>query len=160
MASPASIARHPIHPMVVVFPIALWIFSFISDIIFYFQWGGPVWNDVAYRTMAGGIIGAIFAAVPGLIDYLSLEGRRKSIATTHMILNLTLVLLFALNLWLRYSGVPVVGAPIILSLISIILLFISGWLGGALVYVHATAVECEPHESQISAPGDMKPFER
>ena len=148
MSSPASIARHPIHPMVVVFPVALWIFSFISDIIYYFQWGGAQWNDVAYRTMAGGVLGALVAAVPGFIDYLSLSGRRRSVATTHMILNLTLVLLFALNLWLRYNGVPVVGAPIVLSLLSIVILAISGWLGGSLVYVHATAVECQPSQPQ------------
>ena len=157
MSTPASIARHPIHPMIVVFPIALWIFSFISDIIYYFGWGGVQWNDVAFRTMAGGIVGALVAAVPGFIDYLSLTGRRKTVATTHMILNLTLVLLFALNLWLRSNGVPIEGAPIILSLVSIIILAVSGWLGGSLVYIHATAVECQPQEN-ISAQGDVRPL--
>lgn len=158
MSSPASIARHPIHPMVVVFPIALWIFSFISDVIYYFGWGGVLWNDVAFRTMAGGIIGAIVAAVPGFIDYLSLSGRRKSVATTHMILNLALVILFALNLWLRSTGMPVQGAPMILSLVGIIVLGVSGWLGGSLVYVHATAVECQPQEDTLPTSEDMRPL--
>ncbi len=74
MASPASVAKHPIHPMFVVFPIGLWIFSFIMDLIYYFGSGTEIWNIVALYTMIGGIIGALIAAVPGLIDFLSLSG--------------------------------------------------------------------------------------
>ncbi len=148
MASPANVAEHPIHPMLIVFPIGLWIFSFVCDLIYYFGAGNTLWNDVAYRAMAGGIIGALLAAVPGFIDYLSLSGRTRSIATIHMGLNLLLVVLFAVNLYVRSQGVAVESAPIFLSLIGVIILGISGWLGGALVYVHATAVECAPPVGQ------------
>lgn len=150
MASPASVAEHPIHPMLIVFPIGLWIFSFVCDLIYYFGTDNTLWNDVAYRAMAGGIIGAILAAVPGFIDYFSLTGRTRSIATVHMSLNLLIVVLFAVNLYIRSRGVAVESAPILLSVISIILLGVSGWLGGSLVYVHATAVECAPPAPQQS----------
>lgn len=70
MASPASIAKHPIHPVLVALPIGLWIFSLVSDVIYLTKWGGPVWNDVAFYTMAGGFGSALLAAVPGLIDLL------------------------------------------------------------------------------------------
>ncbi len=148
MASPANVADHPIHPMLVVFPIGLWVFSFVCDLIYYFGAGNTLWNDVAFRAMAGGIIGALLAAIPGFIDYLSLTGRTRSIATVHMSLNLLLVVLFAVNLYVRSQGVAVESAPIFLSLIGIIGLGISGWLGGSLVYVHATAVECAPPTGQ------------
>ncbi len=141
MASPASIAKHPIHPMLVVFPIGLWIFSFIMDLIYLFANGTAVWNTVALYTMIGGIIGALGAAVPGFIDFLSLSGRPKQIATTHMAINLSLVVLFIINAILRFSGVSVLPGPIILSLIGIIALAVSGWLGGELVYVHGIAVD-------------------
>ncbi len=146
MSSPASIAKHPIHPMFVVFPIGLWVFSFVCDLIFYFGSGATVWNAVASRAIAGGIIGALIAAVFGFIDFLSLEGRPKTVAATHMAINLCLVVLFAIDLYARVAGVPVDSYPIILSLIGIIGLAISGWLGGQLVYVHSIAVECSTEQ--------------
>lgn len=151
MSSPASIARHPIHPMLIVFPIGLWVFSFVCDLVYYFGSGNTLWNDVAYRVMAGGIIGALIAAVPGFIDFLTLSGKPKTIAATHMTINLCLVVLFAINLYVRKTGVPVDSYPIILSLIGIIGLVISGWLGGQLVYVHSIAVECatQPAEQRV-----------
>src|SRR5215212_3435021 len=59
METPASIAKHPIHPMLVALPIGLWVFSLVSDIIYRAGWGSAVWNDVAFYTLAGGIVGAL-----------------------------------------------------------------------------------------------------
>ena len=129
--------------MLVVFPIGLWIFSFVMDLIFLFGSRNPVWNTVALYTMVGGIIGALAAAVPGFIDYRSLSGRPKQVATTHMAINLSLVVLFIVDAALRFSAVAVLPVPIILSLIGVIALGVSGWLGGELVYVHTAAVECK-----------------
>ncbi len=142
MSSPASFARHPVHPMLVVFPIGLWVFSFVCDLIYYFGSGNTLWNDVGYRAMAGGIIGALIAAVPGFIDFLSLSNRPRTIAAAHMTINLCLVVLFAINLYVRMRGTPVDSYPIVLSFIGVIGLSVSGWLGGQLVYVHSIAVEC------------------
>src|SRR5215208_6062637 len=67
MASPASIARHPIHPMLIPFPIALWVFSLVADVIYLWR-GNPAWrNWIAFYTLLGGIIGGAAAAVPGLV---------------------------------------------------------------------------------------------
>lgn len=129
--------------MLVVFPIGLWIFSFVMDLFFFLGSGDPVWNTAALYTMVGGIIGALAAAVPGFIDFLSLKGKPRQVATYHMALNLTLVVLFIINAALRISGIAVVPLPILLSLIGVILLAVSGWLGGELVYVHGVSVEKE-----------------
>ena len=90
MASPASIAKHPIHPMLVALPIGLWIFSLVSDVIYVMKWGSSIWNDVAFYTMAGGIAGALLAAVAGFVDFLSIsKGKLRTIALWHMSINLT-----------------------------------------------------------------------
>lgn len=137
----ATIAKHPIHPMLIVFPIGLWVFSLIGDIIYIIGRGGPVWKDIAFYTMAGGIVGALLAAVPGFIDLLSLSGKRLKIGIAHMVINLSIVAIFAVNLWLRTKNTPDATLPVALSVIGVILLGISGWLGGELVYVYGVAVE-------------------
>lgn len=141
MASRASIGGHPIHPMLVVFPVGLLVFSFISDLI-YLGSLDPVWHDVAYYTMAGGVIGGLIAAVPGAIDLFSLSpSRARSIGLAHMTLNLIVIAVFAFNWWLR--GVPDINpaaGPLWLSGVGIALLAVSGWLGGEMVYVHGVGV--------------------
>ena len=142
MASPASVLKHPIHPMLIPFPIALWIFSFVCDVIYALGWGGTVWNDLAFYSMAGGVVGALIAAVPGYIDYRSLSDPKvKRIGWWHMVINLCIAVLFAINLWLRVGSQPGAALPMVLSFIGIAMLGVSGWLGGELVYVHGVAVE-------------------
>jgi uncharacterized membrane protein len=155
MGSRASIAKHPIHPMLVPFPIALWIFSLMSDLIYALGWGGPLWYDIAFYTMAGGLVGGLAAAVPGLIDYLSLtEAAKKKIARNHMILNLGIVAIYILNLWFRMTMTPDAALPVVLSVCAVLLLALSGWLGGELVYVHGVGVESQTdtHKSDRSRP--------
>ena len=97
---------------------------------------------MAFYTMAGGLLGALAAAVPGYLDYRSLtDPAVKKIGQWHMLINLSIVVLFAINLWLRMTSEPGAVLPIILSVIAIVMLGVSGWLGGELVYVHGVAVE-------------------
>jgi len=148
MSSPASFKGHPLHPVIIPLPIGLWIFSLISDLIFKFGYGGPVWSDVAFYTLAGGIVGALIAALPGLIDLVSLENpKTKSIAIWHMIINLLAVALYCVNFWLRMHRAPGDNLPIILSVAGVVLITISGWLGGELVYVRGVAVKQPPDQS-------------
>lgn len=142
MASPASLAKHPLHPMLVTIPIGLWLFSLGSDLIYLLEWGGTVWHDMAFYTIAAGILGAFLAAIPGLIDYYSLtEVRLKNLAAVHMVMNLTVILLFTVNLWVRLYYGGETSLPMVLSGVSIVLLGVGGWLGGELVYIHGVAVE-------------------
>ena len=146
--SPASFKGHPSHPMLVALPIGLWIFSLISDIIFKMGWGDAVWNDVAFYTIAGGIVGALIAALPGLIDLLSIQNpKSKSIGIYHMVINLPAVGLYCVNFWLRMHRTPGDSLPIMLSVIGIIFITISGWLGGELIYVRGVAVREPPDQS-------------
>lgn len=141
MSSPASIAGHPIHPMLVAIPIGLWIFSLVSDIIRAASLGGPVWSDIAFVTMAGGLVGALLAALPGLVDFAYLhDARTKRIGQYHMVINLTVVALYAVNLWLRSRPGQGLEVPMALSVVAVVGLAVSGWLGGELVFRHGVSV--------------------
>ena len=147
MASPASLGGHPVHPILIPFPIALWVFSLIADVIYLWR-GNPVWRDwIAFYTLLGGIIGGVLAAVPGFIDWLSLKGREVvKIANWHARLNVIALLIFVASFYLRTtSGAGLVGGshtiPFVLSIVGVILITVSGWLGGELVFKHGVAVE-------------------
>jgi uncharacterized membrane protein len=141
MATPASVAKHPLHPMLVVFPIGLWVFSLICDLIA-LAGGSAVWQNVAYYTMVGGLIGALIAAVPGLVDFFAIsDPLSKGIARNHMLLNFTAVALYAINIYLRVVGEPGAPLPLFLSVAGVLVLAVSGWLGGELVYVQGVGVE-------------------
>jgi uncharacterized membrane protein len=143
MRTPASIAGHPIHPMLVPIAIGLWIFSLVGDLIHAGGNANPAWTTVAYYCMGGGIVGALLAAVPGLIDLLSLpEGPRRT-AIAHMVINLTVVGLYAVNFWMRSGAPENPGRLIWLSVVAIALLVVSGWLGGKMVYELGVAVNIE-----------------
>src|SRR5512140_2158346 len=148
MSAPASFKGHPFHPIIIPLPIGLWIFSIVSDLISKFGYGSAVWNDVAFYTLAGGIVGALIAALPGLIDLLSIENpKSKSIGIWHMIINLLAVALYCINFWLRMQRPPGDNLPIVLSVIGVVLIIISGWLGGEMVYVRGVAVKQPPDQS-------------
>ena|SRR6266487_1762938 len=150
MASPASIGGHPVHPMIIPFPIGLWVFSLIADLIYLWR-GSPVWsNYIAFYTMLGGIIGAAVAAVPGFIDWLSLRDPQVvRVANWHARLNIIALLIFAASFYLRTtSGARLVSSsytiPVALSVVGVILISISGYLGGELVFKHGVAVDQQP----------------
>jgi uncharacterized membrane protein len=132
--TPASIAGHPIHPMLVPIAIGCFVFSFASDLIFHFSGNTEPWNTLAYWTMVGGILGALAAAVPGLIDLLSLPAAIKSTAVKHMGINLAVVVLYIVNAWMRHNDPASLAVPTVLSLVAILALLVSGWLGGKMVY--------------------------
>src|SRR5215471_21662215 len=141
MATPASIKKHPVHPMLVVFPIGLWVFSLASDIIYRAGWGPVIWNDIAFYTMLGGIAGALLAAIPGLIDLFSLSARPKNLGIWHMTINLVVVAIFVVDASLRNIGPRAGDLPFALSIVGVALMCISGWLGAEMVHVYGVGVE-------------------
>jgi uncharacterized membrane protein len=141
MSTPASIAKHPLHPMLVVFPIGLWVFSLISDFVFLLG-GDARWSDVAFYAMAGGLIGAVLAAVPGFFDMFWISDKKVGkIAWNHMILNLIAVVIFAVDFYLRLRNPAGAIFPIVLSVAGVLFIAVSGWLGGEMVYVHGMGVQ-------------------
>ena len=141
MSSPASVKKHPLHPMLIAFPIGLWVFALVCDIVAATGATGP-WSTVALYSVAGGIVGAVIAAVPGLIDYFSIDdAAMKRIAIFHMVVNVSALIIFAVNLWVRLALPTNNFVPLILSVIGVAGIGIGGWLGGEMVYVKGMAVE-------------------
>jgi uncharacterized membrane protein len=141
MSSPASVKSHPVHPMLVGFPIGLWVFALVCDVVHAIS-GSAVWQTVATFCVASGIVGALLAAVPGLIDYFSIdEAEMKRIANFHLAVNLAAVVVFAINLWFRLRLPAESNVPLGLSVVGALAIGFGGWLGGEMVYVKGMAVE-------------------
>jgi uncharacterized membrane protein len=136
MSTRVTIAGHPVHAMLVTIPIGLWVFSLICDFA-YVGTGDARWAVTAYFTLGGGIIGALVAAVPGLLDLLGLrDPRAVRVGTYHLVLNLAIVAVQAANFWLRLEdGGDAAVLPRAISIVAVVALAISGWLGGHLVHV-------------------------
>lgn len=147
MKTPAKVGSHPLHPMLVPFPFALWTFSLIADLIYYFGTNDYVWETVAFYTLAGGIAGGLLAAVPGFIDYFSIDDKRVSrIAGWHARLNLFALFVFAASFYFRTDrGSRIVDQsltiPVLLSLLGVMFIFASGWLGGEMVFRNGVGVD-------------------
>lgn len=144
--STARIGRHPIHPMLVPFPIVFFVSAFVTDLLFV-NGHGSVWASASYWLLIAGLIGGALAAVAGLVDFLG-DARIRSLgaAKAHFAGNVTAVVLEAINAYLR-SGDPAVvvaGSGIILSGVVVVILLITGWLGGELVYRHGVGVDRVP----------------
>jgi uncharacterized membrane protein len=136
MSTRVTIAGHPVHPMLVPIPIGLWIFSLICDFA-YVSTDDARWAVTAYFTLGGGIIGALLAAVPGLLDLIGMrDSRAVRIGVYHLVLNLAIVAVQAANFWLRMEDAGDAAVlPRAISIVAIVALVISGWLGGHLVHV-------------------------
>jgi uncharacterized membrane protein len=137
--------------MLVPIPIGLWLFSLVCDLVYALGWGGDTWRTVAFYNMVAGVVGALIAAIPGLIDLLSLPAGPKKIALIHMSINLTIVAAYCINIWMRIANPEGTGATLGLSIIAVALLGVSGWLGGKLVYEHGVAVDTGEEPARIGA---------
>lgn len=144
MRSRASISGHPIHPMLIPFPLAFLVGGFLFDLAGVFLTRPGLWRVGHYLTITG-VGAAVLAAVPGLIDYLFTvppNSSGKARATRHMIANLTVVGLFTVA-WLLREG-PAVAPPsitLILEGAGALLLGYGGWLGGVLVSRNMISVD-------------------
>ena len=131
---------HPLHPALVHFPIGLFVLSLFFDLASYLFREAGWLAQAAFSTLSLGLVLALLATVPGLVDWLDIrrDHPNKGKATTHMLLNLTAITLYAINLLLRSSDLsqpePTPLIPLLLSIASVGLIAYSGYLGGTLVY--------------------------
>jgi len=146
MQGAATFLGHPLHPILVPFPIAFFIGSLACDLIFIFR-RTDFWKRAALVLIGFGILGGLAAAAFGLIDYLtlSLGGEPLEDATAHMIANLVIVALFGVNFFLRRKN-PESKLGLALSLLGVLGLLYSGWLGGEMVYKDGLGVSPEASE--------------
>ncbi len=140
--STVAILGHPIHPILVQFPIAFLVGATLSDVIYWFV-RDSFWALAAYWLIVGGFVGGLAAALTGMLDFLRIERVRKRTAGwAHMVLNIIVMVLTLVNLLLRWNHPVSAVLPwgIVISLIAATALGISGWYGGELVYRHKISV--------------------
>jgi uncharacterized membrane protein len=136
--STASIFGHPIHAALVPFPITCFIGALLTDIA-YTQSANMQWANFSVWLITAGLVMGGLAAVAGLTDYFGDRRiRRLRTATAHMVINSLVWVLELFNAFVhsRDGWTSVVPAGLILSIVSVLLLGVSGWLGGALVFKH------------------------
>lgn len=140
--STASIAGHPIHPMLIPFPIAFFVATFVCDVVFW-QTSNAMWATAAVWLLGAGIVMAALAALAGLTDVVG-EPRIRALNDVwwHAGGNVVVVLIQLYNWWIRYSAgtSAVVPEGLVLSLIVVCILVFTGWKGWEMVYRHRVGV--------------------
>lgn len=142
ITSTAAIAGHPIHPIVVTFPIAFLIGALVTDMVYWIK-KEMCWARMSFWLISGGLVTGITSAALGLLDFVTIRrARAHTGGWIHALGNGTVLLLSASNLAGRIPNPreTVVPSGVILSALSSIILGITGWFGGELVYRHKIAV--------------------
>ncbi|AJE15029.1 MULTISPECIES: DUF2231 domain-containing protein [Stutzerimonas] len=144
--SNAAIGSHPLHPMMIHFPVAALIGLLPADLAYLWTLD-PFWQRGGLWLAGVGAFGGWVASIAGLIDLLSVRDiRRKVTAWCHAILAVMMLSLASLNWLLRYQGL---GADegalwgLYLSVITALLISLAAFLGGRLVYEHAVGVDLD-----------------
>lgn len=145
MKSKAALGNHPLHPAMVALPIGAFFLAFVADATHALT-KNPTFYEVAHFAIGVGILTALLSAVLGLIDYfgvtMSAAGRR--LATTHMLINLAAVALYAISWVLRRNdaalGTPRWPIAFGLEVLPFVMLGISGWIGGKMTFEHKIGV--------------------
>ncbi|KQY86860.1 MULTISPECIES: DUF2231 domain-containing protein [Roseateles] len=135
MESKARLLGHPVHQMLVVFPLGLLGASVVFDLLA-LGMNFSLMAVVAYYLILAGVVAGLVAAPFGTIDWLAIPAgtRAKSVGAMHATGNVVVLALFAASAWLR-SADP--GAPPALALVLSFggagLSLVTAWLGGELV---------------------------
>jgi uncharacterized membrane protein len=150
----AAIAGHPIHHILVGFPIAFWFAALATDIA-YVSTRDFGWSTASIWLVGAGVVMALLAALPGFIDFFG-DHRVRALrdAWRHMIGNLVAVALAALSWGLRLtqgSEVAVLPWGLVLSAAVAAILLYTGWKGGELAYRHRVGVREAPSDAETAS---------
>jgi uncharacterized membrane protein len=155
MESRAKLFGHPIHQMLIVFPLGLLATALVFDAI-QLATGNGFWSQLSYWMIAAGVLSGLLAAPFGLIDWLAIPSgtRAKRIGALHGAGNVVVVALYALS-WLMRSGDPAAPeAPALaLAFLGGGIALVTGWLGGELVDRLAVGVD---DGANVDAPSSLR----
>ena len=136
---------HPLHPILVHIPTALWPAALVFDLLTRFDVGGNPLVYTSFYAILFGLVAAAAAVPAGLADWWEIKPDRpaRKLGIYHMALNALVTLLFLVNLLWRLDhrdDESVATGPLLLSVIGVALLAVSGYLGGRMVYDYGIAV--------------------
>ena len=154
MESKAKLFGHPLHPMLIPFPLGLLGMAVIFDLLAVLA-GQDVLGAASHPMIAAGTLTGLLAAIVGAIDWAAIPAgtRAKQIATAHGLGNVLVVLLFAIAWWLRRDAPGgATGLPLGLELVAVGGALVTGWLGGELVDRLGVGVDPGAH---LNAPSSL-----
>lgn len=140
--STARVAMHPIHPMLVPFPIVCFVGALITDIA-YWRTAEMMWADFSAWLLFAGLLLGVLAAIAGLIDFV---GSRRiplmAAAWYHLVGNIVVLLLALFNCFVhsRDAWTSVVPEGLVLSALTVLVMLFTGWMGWEMVYRHRVGV--------------------
>jgi uncharacterized membrane protein len=139
--STARIGGHPIHPMLVPFPIACFVGTLVTDIAFA-RTADLQWANFSSWLLTFGVIFTVLAAIAGAIDFVAEPRiRRLQPAWIHVVGNVIVLILAVLNALIHtrdaYGPMP---TGLILSVLTVLILLVTGWNGWEMVYRHGVSI--------------------
>lgn len=142
--STARIGGHPIHPMLIPFPIVCFILTFVLDVLY--TRGNTGLAGSTNWLLGIGLGFAALAAVAGLTDFFGDKRIQGADAIKHMLANVIAVILELVNLLLRLNDPNFIASTgVYISGVVVLILLYSGWKGGDLVFRHGIGVRDTPN---------------
>jgi uncharacterized membrane protein len=141
--------KHPLHPMLAHIPVAVWPGALLFDLLSQTDIGGNAMVRLSFYAIAFGLAATVLAVPTGLVDWSEIKKEKPAwkIGLYHMALNLVVALLFAINFGFRLptfrEDAAVATAPLVLSALGSVLLMVSAYLGGLMVFDHGVGVARE-----------------
>jgi uncharacterized membrane protein len=158
--SKAALMGHPIHPVIVPFPIAFLVGALLTDLAFYTT-RNEFWALGSMWLVGAGLLSGLLAAIFGLIDFAAVDKvRSHAAAWVHFIGNGIVLLLALVSLLMRVKDpvAAVIPLGMAISIADAALLIVTGWYGGELVYRHriglSSGAVTEPKARRAPAPGE------
>jgi uncharacterized membrane protein len=155
MYTKVRIAGHPVHAMLVGFPVTLYVVAF-TCFLAYALGAEPFWYRVGVYANLAGVILAAVAAIPGFIDWafgIPTGNPAKSTGLVHMGTNIVALVLFGLNLgsvWShRLDSVPPVGGSVALTALGVVFTLVAGFLGWRLVQKHHVGIDLSEEQQRL-----------
>jgi len=157
MESRVKLAGHPVHQMLIVFPLGLLATAVVFD-LFFLATNNVLWTQAAFYMIGAGVITGLVAAVPGIVDWLAIPRgtRAKRIGLIHGVGNVIVVALFGLSWFLRRDNpaAPPTEA-VVAGMLGAALSLVTAWLGGELVDRLGVGVDDGAHLNAPSSLGGM-----
>ncbi len=152
--SVAAIGGHPLHPMLVPIPIGALAMAFGADIALMVT-AEPFWAEAAKWLLLAALVFGVLAAVVGFIDLVGINrARTMGVGLGHAIGNVLMLVITGINYLLRAGGEAEAASSygIILTAIAVLLVMLTGWLGGELVFRHGIGVTRKVGSGETGAP--------
>jgi len=160
MFSKVKILGHPIHPMLVPFPIVFYSATLVGFIVFAVN-GDPFWYRAAVTANIGGVVMAVIASVPGMLDFINIpRGKAKYTGWKHMACNVAALIMFIINAVIYGmkwggEGETSTGVPILLSSMGMLFTILAGFFGWEMVQKHHVGIDLKPEQKALEPQNEL-----